>query len=165
MKVRIFPALLMLLGALQVTCTRVDGQEEFEAEAFRPVSGFTRTSAIGQIQHNDEDDWRISPLYQQLVFLTPAYPNPTSGQNVTLEVSLPAGTSLIRIDIFVISDNLPRRFITSVEVSNTSFFEVISINPRWFSLTSSLNDVRGLNRLLLYDARGRLISYGDIMVE
>jgi hypothetical protein len=170
MKVRIFFAdrrftLFIVLVIITGSCVNNDAQTAFEEEAFRIPAGFTQTNAIGQVISRDPDDWRISPIYQQLVFIEPAYPNPTGGQTVNIEVSLPSGSNLTRIDVFVISPNVQQRFLTSVSLTSNAFFELISLNPTQFSITTRFQDALGLNRIMLYDARGRLISYGDIMLS
>lgn len=166
MKVRIFAravwtaTVVFALGS----CTSITGQKEFEREALQLPANYTRTSALGTVELSDTDDWRISPLYEQLVFVNPPFPNPTRGQQLTWEFRITGSPGLQTIQVFAFNA-LGRRFLTAFQVSGDSFFEVIQLNPIVFSSTTLLSDAAGLHRVLFYDQLGRIITYGDILVD
>ncbi|MFH5831241.1 hypothetical protein ACG2F4_06105 [Halalkalibaculum sp. DA3122] len=158
---------LMLAG-----CSKSDDQKEFENQAYSPPQNFTAMSADGRpagSNQTDPDDWRISPMYQGLVEVsTPPYPNP-----------VPLNSSF-RIDIDILGfETVPGMEIYAFEEAQNIFgpiaqysqselnpgVKVLVLNPANFSGTSSVQGTAGLNRLVIFDGRDNVITYGDVMVE
>ena len=77
--------LCCILLLLLLACDAGEDQDDFENQAFSEPNGFTRTNASGEIQSEDDDDWRISPAYFGRVVIDPAFPNPVpSGETVSI---------------------------------------------------------------------------------
>lgn len=162
--ISIFFALILLAG-----CAQNDDQREFERMAYSSPDGFTQTDEIGDIVdgNEDRDDWRISPFYQGLVDIDrPAYPNPvqTNGE-VRIEIfNRPdAITSLRVIVIFVDGGGYSQNEVLERNPLPANSTSVLSINPQ--ELSRFETDLTGLKRIILLDATGNVVSYGDIKVE
>ncbi|WP_020401900.1 hypothetical protein [Gracilimonas tropica] len=159
-----FSVLLMLL--LFGSCTRNDDQREFEQQAYGLPSGFTETTNQGQVVEADPDDWRTSPLFQGLIEIVPVYPNPaTTSQAVQFEVEVTGVQSVTGLEVMTrFPDNTFRSLYQdfgALDPGLTTF----QINPLEFAQFGNPEGARGLNRVFVFDARGQMISYGDIMVE
>ncbi len=159
-----FGAVSMLM--LTQCGTSDEAQRKFEQEAFRFPSGFTRTSESGDIIEIDPDDWRVSPLYEAFVEVTPAYPNPTTGQNVNIELLITGLGAVNGLEIYFFDDRDNLRLLYFDErIPLPTGFTSLSINPIEFSESGTIAGALGLHRILIYDRRGNIITYGDIKVE
>jgi hypothetical protein len=143
-----------------------DAQRQFENEAFREPANFTRTDHSGTIIEEDPDDWRVGPLFQGFVEISPAYPNPTTGELVTTEMLVTGlqavnGLEVVRLDnrgnfrLLYLDDRIPM----------PTGFSMITFDPQLFSESESISDARGLHRVFIFDNRRNLISYGDLKIE
>lgn len=146
-------------------CKRDDAQVSFEREALSLPSGHTETDQFGNVITEDGNDWRVSPLYAGLIFVEPAFPNPTQGDNITIELSITGVNNLVGFTVYFLNETATPTFLTSITFNPSNFFQVISINPQEFSPTTLLSDAIGLHRVLIYDQRNEIITYGDIKVE
>ena len=150
-----------------LACTRNDAQDEFEREAYQAPSGYTQTNAQGEVLEIDENDWRISPLYQGLVNLNAPFPNPANvGSPINFEITILGIQSVPGLDVQVrYADNrwnsLYRSFDNPLPTGATSF----QIDPIQLGEFGTVESARGLHRVYLFDFNQRLISYGDILVE
>ncbi|MEX0720263.1 MAG: hypothetical protein WD059_06315 [Balneolaceae bacterium] len=170
MKKIYFLLLLLIFVAVNQNCTRNDEQREFEQEAYRPPNDFTETSPQGEVNSVDEDDWRISPLFQGLFEVRAPFPNPSNTTSaIQFEIEVTGVQSINGIEVIVFFDDYDPR-----EGSNVLYFDTESlpqglttfqINPLELGEISVPESVRGLHRIYIYDGRGQLISYGDIMIE
>jgi hypothetical protein len=143
-----------------------DAQKKFEQEAFRLPNAITETNSSGEIISTDPDDWRISPLYSSFVEIRPAFPNPTSGEVISIELLITGLGSVNGLEVYFFDDRDRLRLIFFDERSPLpTGFTLIQINPMEFSSSSTIAGAVGLHRVLLYDKRGNIISYGDIKVE
>lgn len=143
-----------------------DAQKKFEQEAFRLPNAFTETNSSGEIINADPDDWRISPFYSSFVEIRPAFPNPTSGEVISLELLITGLGSVNGLEVYFFDDRDRLRLIFFDERSPLpTGFTLIQINPMEFSSGSTIAGAIGLHRVLIYDRRGNIISYGDIKVE
>lgn len=129
------------------------------------VAGFTRTDNLGGVIGDaDGDDWRTAEFYQNDIFVKPAYPNPSNG------------TTTVRLD-YARNSVLPELVIYANNLAGNPVLLGADINPplgsRFYNLnllplapSQSVSELKGkLIRVFLYDASGRLISYGDVQVE
>lgn len=159
---------LMLLSG----CSTADeAQEKFEQQAMQFPNGITETDAAGNVISQDPDDWRVSPLYESFVEVSPAYPNPTTGENIEIELLITGLGAVPGLEVYFFNrDNLlsggGSNFLyfderNPLPVGYTSIF----LNPTQFSGSSTIAGAVGLHRVLIYDRRGSIISYGDIKVE
>lgn len=155
----------LVLSLLFSSCKQDDAQVAFEREALSLPSGFTETDPFGNVLNSDNNDWRISPLYASLIFVEPAFPNPTSGENVTIELSISGVNNLTGFNVYFLNQNATPTFLTSISMNPSNFFQVILINPQEFSPTTLISDTIGLHRVIIYDQRNEIITYGDIKVE
>jgi hypothetical protein len=159
--------IIAINASLVFSCSSADeAQKRFEQEAFRGASGFTQTNSSGQIISNDPDDWRVSPLFAGFVEVSPIYPNPTTGEIVTLELLVLSLNTVNGIDIGFFDDfgnfillNFDERI--PLPTGPTGFF----LDPRRINPSGTIAGAVGLHRIFIFDRRGNLISYGDIKVE
>ncbi len=165
----------MLVSLLFIaSCDSQQAQNQFEDDAGQTPSGIVRTTDDGRIAvdgsgkeiENDLDDWRTAPNFAGVVRFDPAYPNPTAGDLVTVTVlvqqfnSLSGGLVLRGYDDtgrLIRLDELPQA------TQPGSFTFVFS--PRQFSVAGDLGVASGLHRVFVFDVRGEIVSYGDILVE
>ena len=143
-----------------------DAQRKFENEAFRAPSGFTRTSSSGEVISVDPDDWRVSPLYAGFVEVSPAFPNPTIGDNVTIELLITGLGAVNGLEVFSLDEqNQLKPLFYDDRIPLPVGFSQILINPVRFGPSGTIAGARGLHRVFVFDGRENLITYGDIMVE
>lgn len=159
--------LLLLISLVLYGCsTADDAQRKFEDEAFREPSGFTKTDPSGNIMENDPDDWRIGPLFQGFVEISPAFPNPTTGELVTIEILVTGlqalnGLEVVRLDnrgnfrLLYLDDRIPL----------PTGLSTITFDPLLFADGGTISNARGLHRVFIFDNRRNLISYGDLKIE
>lgn len=164
---------VLLLGAL-AACDSGALQEEFRQEAEGPPSGITRMDESGRLVRNtsgdpvevDSTDWRTAPAFAGRVRFDPAYPNPTSGELVTIPFVVPftngvPGGLLIRgfsnTGRFVLLDDEP-------DAANSGAWSFV-FSPALLSASGDVTSVRGLHRLFVFDFQGEIVSYGDLLIE
>ncbi len=158
--------LLLSLGLLVGACDSQNLQESFVREASQPPSGYTQTDARGQVLRVDPDDWRTAPVFAGVIRFNPAYPNPTRGEAVTLpftvlQFNVFAGGLIVRgytdTGRFVLLDEEP-------EASQPGAYAFV-FSPHALSSSGDIATIRGLHRIFVFDARGELVTYGDIMID
>lgn len=148
-------------------CDLNKNQINFEQEAFRTPSGITSTDIGGNILSGDPDDWRISPLFiNSIEILRPAYPNPASNQTITIEFLVTSLDSVTGLIGYVLrADGSLSRIGTyrtdTLPVGTIS----VQIDPIVFSIAGNLMGAKGLHRVLFYDIRDRIITYGDVQID
>jgi len=152
--------LCFILLLLLLACDAGEDQDDFENQAFSEPDGFTRTNASGEIQSEDDDDWRISPAYFGRVVIDPAFPNPVpSGETVSISVrvrlsnSIQGGLEITAHDM----NGIPRR-MDSISNARDPGSYVLRFLPRSLGVT-------GLVRVFIVDTQGGLVSYGDILLN
>lgn len=151
-----FPLLLAVL--LFVGCDGTALQDQFADDAGRVPEGYTATDRNGAVLDEDPDDWRTAPVYLGKVRVEPAFPNPTSGESVTVTVSI--------LEFGGVSGGLYLR----ARQSNGVFVLLDALQddaPGTYLMTfSPANLARsGLVRLFVLDARGEIVSYGDVLLN
>lgn len=164
-KIFSIPVFLGIL-LLTATCTRNNAQRDFEQDAYTAPAGFTETTEQGSVQNVDQDDWRTSPLFQGLVSVVPAYPNPAAtNQTIRLDLEITGINSVNGAEILVrLPDNSFERLDIIQETLNPGISNLY-IDPLNLGIDRSPEAARGLKRVFIYDMNGQMISYGDIMVE
>jgi hypothetical protein len=141
-----------------VGCDTAEEQRDFEEQARQPPDGITRTTDQGEIQAEDEDDWRTAPRYATTIIVDPAFPNPTDGEvNVPLSVrEFDAVAGLLEIGSF---DETGRfRRLDLIEDASAPGTYVFIFNPLVLGRS-------GLVRVFILDAAGDIVSYGDLQIE
>ena len=160
---------VVLLFALS-GCGQDDDQREFEQEAFQLPEGITETEGNGDIVSEDPDDWRTSPFFQGLVFVSPAFPNPVSiGDQLSLEIEVSGIDAVSGLTVAVLIDDAANAQFRSLYTVNQNplppGLTSIPINPIELGRCNSPESARGIHRLIIYDNRQNIISYGDVRVE
>lgn len=155
--------------SLLVSCAPSEDQLLFEQQAFSVPSGFTQTNERGIVQRNDPDDWRIAPMFYRLITVNPIYPNPTSGNDLRLQVYIERTEGLFGLEIVRVDPRgYPLRYIPLYRNASSPLPPgLLNVNipfqvmfPQYPSL-----DERGLHRIILLDNRQNVVSYGDVMLE
>ncbi len=153
--------ILLLFCVLVATgCDSTEAQDDFVRDARLVPEGITRTDANGRILENDENDWRTGPLFGASILVDPAFPNPSGGAFVTVQISIrefnafPGGLEIGSFDEtgrFAQLDYLP-------EASDLGLYE-FSFNP------AVLGRASNLIRLFVLDVNGEIVSYGDLQIQ
>lgn len=165
--------LLLIVAVLFLGCSKSDDQLQFEREALSQPQNITETDGNGNITGtSDPDDWRIGPMYRGRINIgglsdsQVPFPNPVAF-NSTLHIYLTQ--------------------LTPDEISTLEIYKLTEFNNRQvvrlydeFEINSTFNDLRipaskiadgegsgasGIYRILIYDGRENLISYGDVEVQ
>lgn len=166
-RVMLIPTLVVLL--LLQGCGQDDDQQQFEQEAFQLPEGITETEN-GTPQNEDPDDWRTSPFFSGLVEVTPAYPNPVlTTEQLTIDVNISGIDAVSTITVAVLiadGSNSQLRPLNSItENPVPPGLSTLRINPVQLGRFNTAESARGLHRIILYDNRDNIISYGDVRVE
>ena len=121
------------------------------------------------MQRNDPDDWRIAPMFYRLVTVNPIYPNPTSGNDLRIQIYVERNEALFGLEIVRVDPRgYPLRYIPLYRNTASPLPPgLLNVNipfqvmfPQYPSL-----DERGLHRIILLDNRQNVVSYGDLMLE
>lgn len=153
--------LFVLLGVSVLSCDSFGEQSAFADEAHRPPSGFTRTDQDGSIESEDEDDWRTSPLYRGDIAFEPAYPNPARGEVRVTVPFLVTGFNSIQGTLILRAYSEGDRWIQLDEIRAQSGFHTFSFPVSLITSSTSPS----LHRLFVLDARGEVVTYGDLKVD
>ena len=163
--------LLVIFISLGSGCSKSDEQKKFEEHAFATPEQITEMPSDPRqgVISEDPDDWRISPMYQGLIDVSiPAYPNPVSVNSLLqIELYIRGIESIPGLDIFVFQT--PDRLVGPVDTYDQSSLNPgtlsVRLDPSGFSNTGTLQGAIGLHRILIFDGRENLITYGDVRVE
>lgn len=156
---------IALCGSL-IGCSQNDAQDKFENEAFREPSGYTTTDVSGDIQEEDEDDWRIGPMFQGTIRVqTPAFPNPVNaGQEIEIELTILGIESVSSIEVLARDENRNWQLLDNESSPETGLL-TFRIDPRLFSYTGDFENAIGLHRMIFFDSNDNVITYGDVKIE
>ena len=160
----LIPFTLLLLGLLLTTCQQDSAQQQYEAEAYGPIEGYTQTDLQQNVLSQDTKDWQVSPYYEGLIRILPLFPNPISyGGTAYLEITLNGAPIQSYLELGYLNFN--NQWIPLQQETVSSEFELVTfvIDSRNFGSSAEL--AHGLHRLLLYDGNQRLITYGDIFIK
>ncbi len=154
------------IGILLSACDSQNLQETFVQEANQPPSGYTRTDVRGQVLDVDPDDWRTAPVFAGVIRFRPAYPNPTRGDAVTVPFTV-LQFNVFTGGLFLRGYNDAGRFILLDEEPSATQpgAYAFSFFPNQLSSSGDIASIRGLHRVYVFNARGELVTYGDIMIE
>lgn len=164
-----FLGLLVLSMALLISCRESEDQQQFEEEARSEPEGITEMSIDGnEVISEDDDDWRISPMYKGLIRFNSTdivhypYPNPANRND------------FIKFDLYITQDAV--NAIRLVTYSENDYWITLetktSISSGYEHFEFRAGDMSaegwnpsGLHRLLIYDQHDNLITYGDIKIQ
>lgn len=147
-------------------CSENDAQREFEQEAFREPEGITKTDISGDIEEEDENDWRVAPMYSGIIRVQkPAFPNPVhSGQQIEIQLSISGIESVSSIEVMNRNENNNWQQLEFESDPETGLL-VFQIDPRWFTYTDNYENAIGLHRVFFFDSDDNVITYGDVKIE
>ncbi len=115
----------------------------------------------------DRNDWRVSPHFAGLITIqTPAYPNPVQfDQNFRIDIDLGFSIDTVeRLSFYAIDPNDPKLELQPIdEFMNLASFDSYLLNSGYFANNSGVS-TSNIYRILIYDGRDNLISYGDVQV-
>ncbi|MBK98349.1 MAG: hypothetical protein CL672_06105 [Balneola sp.] len=154
----------LFLWLLLSSCQQDSAQQQYEAEAYGPVEGYTQTDLQQNVLSHDKKDWQVSPYYEGLIRILPLFPNPINyGGTAYLEMTLNGAPVQSYVELGYLNYN--NQWIPLQQETVSSEFELVTfvIDSRNFGSNAEL--ARGLHRLLLYDGNQRLITYGDILIK
>lgn len=154
----------LIQSVFWLTCTQDDAQQQFEAEAYQPASGYTKTDLQQNVLETDKQDWRVSPFYEGLLQVLPLFPNPINyGGTAYIEITLNGAPIQSYLELGYLNFN--QRWVPLQQEIVNSEFELVTfvIDTRNFGSSAEL--ARGLHRLLLYDGNQRLITFGDLLIQ
>lgn len=152
-------SVLVLLFFTLSSCDSQQDQEDFVESASETPGGFARTDSHGAILADDEDDWRVAPIYGGKVRFDPAYPNPATIDFVTIPVtvlefnSVQGGLSIRGRD----ASGTLRTLDDILDATDPGAY-IFRFSPALLART-------GLVRLFIFDRLGELVSYGDLMIQ
>lgn len=172
----IFPALFLpILGVfIFAGCSKSDEQKEFENQAWNLPDNYTSTVDGVSVKNKDPDDWRISPQYQSLIRIGETYtlphPNPLAFNYVpglTLDIDVGNIQTLSRVEVNVLDLDAPNplRQLKVQTVSSTPTLITFTLPGELISASTGGSNASDLYRLIIYDGRNNIISYGDVKVE
>jgi hypothetical protein len=174
-KIQILFFLIFVGGCLLIAgCSKSNDQRDFENHAISTQpEGITRTNANGETIDEDPDDWRISPFYSGLIQVeTPAYPNPVAYNSSNLRIDLyltPNIERANRIEVYAFrlpgENNIYGPLDVLEDLSSLSSIETINLSGEHVANSSGGSQASGIYRILIYDGRSNLISYGDVEVQ
>jgi hypothetical protein len=154
----------LIQSVFWLNCTQDDAQQQFEAEAYQPASGYTKTDLQQNVLETDKQDWRVSPFYEGLLQVLPLFPNPINyGGTAYIEITLNGAPIQSYLELGYLNFN--QRWVPLQQEIVNSEFELVTfvIDTRNFGSNAEL--ARGLHRLLLYDGNQRLITFGDLLIQ
>ncbi len=156
----LMPTLLALL--LMAGCdTQRGDQETFVEMANLPPKNFARTDAVGNVLEDDPDDWRTAPFFAGKISFRPPYPNPTTGEPVTLSFTVLEFNAISnRLVLRTRDPGDPNRLILLDDLTNAN-----ETGGHDFRFAPGLIGVTGLHRLFVFDGLGELVTYGDLKLE
>ncbi len=174
-KIQILFILLFFGGCLLIAgCSKSNDQRDFENQAISAQpEGITRTNANGDVLDPDEDDWRISPFYAGLIRIeVPAYPNPVAYNSSNLRIDLfltPNIEKANEIEVYAFKlpgqNNIYGPLDVIQDLSSLSSLVTINLTGELVANSSGGSQASGIYRILIYDGRSNLISYGDVEVQ
>lgn len=166
--------LLSVFGALILAgCSKSDDQKAFEQKAFAPPdTNIVQTNQSGEIlDNNDPDDWRVSPRYQTLITVglsfefQPPYPNPVNfNSKLYIHLRQNSPDVIDGLEIRTIDEDGDINqviFYNSDQIGSYNIDKQIEASS---IVTGRGDNASGFYRLLIYDGRNNLITYGDVKI-
>jgi|GEM_PF-639632 len=166
---RLLRSLLLVAIPIVSGCSSTDGdQRRFEQQAWNsPVSGITETDGLNSITGSeDPSDWQISPFYETLVTISPAWPNPVgTADEIQIELMVVSTGALSGMQILVLDPDGTTHTVGTTYQAPSFGPENIRLQGLELGSPPVPENARGIKRVLILDLNGNLISYGDVMVQ
>jgi len=158
----------LIVALFLVQCSDNDDQREFERQAMQSPQGITETDASGALTgENDPDDWRVAPYFQGLVVVDPAFPNPVlTNENVEIHILITGERSVMGLEAYVLLEGEGfRQLDFNDQAPLPAGLSIVRFQAGRLGETPNPESALGLNRVLLFDRNGDIITFGDILVE
>lgn len=166
-----FSVLLLAVAFWVSGCSKSDDQREFENNArTQAPQGITEMTFEGTVVagKQDPDDWRIAPMFGGLIDVeTPAYPNPVafnSNLSIDLYISGLETISALEVYAFKFPGELYGPLYIEENLSSTTLV-TINLNASSIAHSTGGSEASNIYRLLIFDGRQNLITYGDVRIE
>lgn len=158
-------ALLLMLTWFLTACSQNDEQKEFEQKAFSEADGVTVTNYQGKVENEDPDDWRISPFYQGLIRIDPAFPNPAgSSDNIQIHIYNSNIESISDIEVRAYYRSTSEyRYLDHIQGELIQTLNIL--NFRGTAVAQAAESPQGTYRVIILDGNENVVSYGDIQIE
>ncbi|MEX0904820.1 MAG: hypothetical protein WD604_06870 [Balneolaceae bacterium] len=155
-----------LFFCFTAACSQNDEQRAFERDAFSASEGYTQTTDNSETVNEDPDDWRVSPFYQGLVSIDPAFPNPAAGsENITINFhnhGIETVSGLIALAYYSSTGGYtPLGHDYHGQLPTGPTF----INFQGSQVAQFPENPQGLYRVIILDGNENVISYGDVQIE
>lgn len=162
-------ALFLLLSG----CSESEQQRDFEDEARRPPSGITAMTANGVPEKDgekDPSDWRTAPDFSGLFEVTtPAFPNPVSfNANFEILIDIKALDAIDGLYVYAFQQSSDLTTANPLEIRQEMLepgLQSIIISPQEFASSTGTGTFGNTWRIIFYDRRQNVITYGDVLVE
>ena len=136
---RLLIPFILLLGLSLTSCQQDSAQQQYEAEAYGPIEGYTQTDLQQNVLSQDKKDWQVSPYYQGLIRILPLFPNPISyGGTAYLEMTLNGAPIQSYVELGYL--NFSNQWIPLQQETVSSEFELVTfvIDSRNFGSSAEL---------------------------
>lgn len=161
--------IFFLASLLAVGCSKSDDQRRFEDRAQVPPKGITEMTADGKAvpDKEDPDDWNISPMFAGLIEVeTPAYPNPVAlNSNLRIDLYIRGLETISALEVYAFKFPSDIYSLYIEENLSSTTLVTINLNAESVSNSSGGSQASGIYRILIYDGRQNLITYGDIRLQ
>lgn len=156
-----------MLSCFFTACSQNDDQKEFEQKAFSEAEGYTETDPNnGKIINEDPDDWRISPFYQGLVRIEPAYPNPAgSSDRINLYIHSNGIESVSDLSVIVYYGYSSSGSEMLLDEYSGELRGSMNFNFQGSLVAQHTESPQGTYRVIIVDGNENVVSYGDIQIE
>lgn len=164
--------LLCTVFLLLISCSKSSDQRDFENRALSEPTKITQTDNNGNVIKKDPDDWQIGPMYQGRISIgtpdnQPPYPNPLSfNQELKIFIYIRDIETLSRLEVYAFefpSEANSPAIKVRTDISSPSL-ETFNLTGQDISGSSGGSEAEGLYRILIYDGRQNLITYGDVEI-
>ncbi|MEX0647164.1 MAG: hypothetical protein WEA56_11670 [Balneolaceae bacterium] len=147
-------------------CSQNDEQRAFENKAYSTSKDYTRTNPTnGEVIENDPDDWRVSPFYQGLVSIKPAFPNPAStSDNITINFNNHGIETVSGLFVLAYYNSTGGYSYLDEYRGHLQVGPTI-INFQGGHVVQFPENPQGLYRVIILDGNENVISYGDVQVD
>lgn len=161
----VFVSIFIISISVLWGCNRSSDQRKFEQEAFSIPERITETDDSGNVINRDPDDWRISPFFQGVVEVDPAYPNPVLTNELVRINRIITGVesvSGLRVFVFYESGNI-RLIEEDIRNPLPPGIGITTLEPNL--IAEFPENPQGLYRIVITDVSENVITYGDIQID
>jgi hypothetical protein len=148
-------------------------QENFRVKALQAPSQIKSMNANGKHpkgSENDVSDWQAAPDFRGLVeVITPAYPNPVSfNSNFRILLNVKALNAINGLTIYAFQQPADLQNHAPVKIYQKTLepgLLTITLSPQLFARNGGSGNIGNIYRIIFFDGRNRVITYGDVEVR